>query len=138
VFGASKDDETRKLMVCAKKSYGAPTTGFAFRFKQVNSADVNSIKLIYESTVIQESAEEIFSESKKSAGRPAEAREQAEDFLKRKLTDGPILVAMVKSLAATEGISIKTLYRARDELRVKKFRPKTGLYKGKDCWKLSK
>lgn len=138
VFGASKEDSTRKLMVCAKKSYGAPITGFAFRFKQVSLADVNSIKLIYESTAIQESAQEIFSEMEKSPGRPAKAREQAEDFLKRKLADGSMPIATVKSLAENQGISTKTLYRARDNLKIQKFKPKTGPYKGMDCWKLSK
>ena len=64
LFGATKEDETQKLMLSAKKSYGPPTTGLAFRVEQTDPANINSIKLVYENTSMEESAQEYFSKNK--------------------------------------------------------------------------
>lgn len=135
LFGSDKEDETRKLMVSAKKSYGPPTTGLAFRVKQVDPTDENSIKLIYETTLVQESAQDIFAEQK-GRGRPARERERAEEFLKKILADGAVPRKIVIDTAAIEKIDERTLRRAVSELKLRRVWPKTGKHAEKYCWRL--
>jgi hypothetical protein len=53
-----------------------------------------------------------------NTGRPPEQRSIAKDFLKKKLTGGPMLMDDIVDEARAEGITRPTLYRAKLELRI--------------------
>jgi hypothetical protein len=54
-----------------------------------------------------------------SAIKRAPARQDAKDFLVKALADAPVHASIVLGRASEAGISSSTLYRARDDLKVK-------------------
>lgn len=136
VFAKDKVVNGRKLMVPAKKSYGPPTTGLAFRIVQTSSRDENSIKLEYEPEPLKKNAESLFTDHRE-LGRPSNKREEAEAFLRDTLADGPVPRSKVRELSEMEGITERTLRRTVVDMKIKKVRPKRGDYSGLYCWKLS-
>ncbi|MFC1635843.1 AAA family ATPase [Planctomycetota bacterium] len=135
MFGSREEDEERKLMALAKKSYGPPTTGLAFRIVQVNPSEENSVKLEYELPPLKKSAREIFTENI-PVGRPPIARGKAKAFLREILADGPVLRKRVIDEAKSQGVGIRTLERAIGDLKIKRVIPKRGQYKGKLCYRI--
>lgn len=137
IFGKYKNDAKRRFMSPTKMNYGLEKPTLAFRVVQTKLKDVNSIRLDFEKTPIQKTAEELFGKVKKSKPGPvADKTEQAEEFLKKILLMGPLPIIDIKESAEDTGIKKDSLYRARKSLKIKKIKPKKGEHKNVLCWKL--
>jgi hypothetical protein len=76
-------------------------------------------------------AEQLYSQPKRPAHRPATERDEAEEFISEVLRDGEMKSEKLTQFAVEHGISRNTLDRARKNLNVKSYK------KGK-CWYVSR
>ena len=97
---------------------------------------MNSIKLIYETTEIQETAQELLTIHKSKPGPEPKSKEEAKKFLTETLQKGILPRKMIEKLAEIQNIPMITIYRAKNEMKIKGIIPKTGLHKGKKCWQV--
>ncbi len=117
VFGVVKDkeDELRRLVVPVKNNLGADTGGLAYR---VGVADNGAPRIEWEAEAVHITADEAMT-WRAPDGEHKTATEEAADFLRDLLADGPMKAAAVQREARQAGISEKALRRARERLGIK-------------------
>jgi putative DNA primase/helicase len=120
VCGPDPSDESRYVLVQDKNSFGPkPTTGRAYRIES-RQVEIGA-ETFTTSGVVWLGEVEVSSRGLLAgAGDPEERteRDEAADFLRAALVDCAQPAAEVKKAAAREGITERTLHRARRELHV--------------------
>jgi len=121
VLLAIEEPETdRRLLLSVKNNLGRLAPGIGFRLAQRFVDDGEKIIASYvewDKQPVTVSANEALSAVVDHAKRGADRRE-AKDFLRELLMDGPKPAKVAEEAAIGQGISLITLRRAREELRV--------------------
>ena len=118
-FAVIEDAENpdRRLLLHTKNNLARPPQGLAFSVRQIAVCDgIMAPCAKFEDVPVTMTADAALA-SKSGDGQ--NAREDAKDFLRQMLAEGPIDVAVVNKQAAALGISERTLKRARAEIGVK-------------------
>ena len=123
LYGAINDQENkRKLFVRGKNNVASSeqkTLAYRFGLRMVGldgeGAEVWAPHAMWDPQPVDISPSEAMAGN---IGRPAEARGNAEEFLKKKLNYGPVLMDIIESEAKANGIARATLFRAKLKLRI--------------------
>jgi len=112
------DDSTRRLLLHAKNNLAPAPQGLAFCLRQV---DVGGSGIIASRVAFEDESVDVTADGALAASTLAEggSRDDARDFLRQALADGPVDVKAVNKQAEALGISGRTLKRARADLGVK-------------------
>jgi len=108
------DDESRQLMLCSKMNFARPAPGIAYRL--LDTADGRGV-LAWDPDPVQMTADQALARRAADTGQRTE-RDEAADFLRGVLADGPVPSKEIDSQAREEGISIATLRRAKKQMGV--------------------
>jgi hypothetical protein len=111
-FGTDKNDPDRRIMACVKSNLGPMPPSLAFTIVEQNGIGV----VEWEAEPVDIDADTLLSSAK--IGRPSQKRDRAKDFLECILADGEVPAETVREAAEEQGISEKTLQRAKDALGV--------------------
>ena len=108
--GQDPDDPAKRILVGVKNNLAAEPDALAFRIVEDGS-------LVWEGAVDGADAETILS----SGGTQGERteRNEAKDFLRDILGDGPVPVKEIQTAARSNGISDATLKRAKADLKIR-------------------
>jgi putative DNA primase/helicase len=125
----------RRVLIRAKSNIGPDEGGYVYNLEQIELSEYS----IFASRVlwgeaVDGTAREVLAEAESDGERSP--REDAKGFLRSFLSEGPAAAKEVQAAARGEGISLRTLERAKAELRIRTFR--VGF--GKDSvfqWELS-
>jgi putative DNA primase/helicase len=136
-FVVARDPENpdRRLLVPAKANIAADQMGYAFTINGVMHEGIGQTvaKVGWEPDPIPVTLDKLVQAD--GAHRRHE-RERVKDFLKRELAAGPVASKALFQAAEAEGISQRTLFRAKDELRIPAHRQFTEWYwSAPDDWK---
>jgi putative DNA primase/helicase len=124
VYGAIDDPENgRKLFVKGKnniadRAYSDKTLAYRFASKKVGTDEETGEDIIAPFIVWDDDHVDITADEAMSATKSPAARDEAKKFLADMLADGPVLANDVKDAASGNGISERTLKRAKQELGV--------------------
>ncbi len=114
-------DKTRRLFLPMKNNLGPDATGLAFRIEGATVASpagpLATSCVAWDSEGVPMTADEAMQTD--HTQRSISAVDQAADWLRETLTEGPKPATEIFELAAAEAISKKTLRRAREELGIK-------------------
>ena len=117
-FVAVSEAETdRRLLLPVKSNIGPTAAGIAYRLQQAHtSKNIETIRVNWDDGPVDITA----SEALQAADDPARggSKRAAEQFLEGYLEAGPMLVEKVQAAAKANGISERTLDRAKKTLRV--------------------
>lgn len=120
------DDQNRRLLLHLKNNLAPKTQGLAFRLgAQMVGIDERTDKEIWASHILWEdkpvetTADQAAAVSAPGARQAGSAREEAADFLRQILRDGPIPAPHIWDAARANGIADRTLKRAKDDLGIK-------------------
>ncbi len=130
-------DKTRRLFLPMKNNLGPDSTGLAFRIEGVTVASpagpLGTSRVTWDSEPVTVTADEAMQTETTTEGNSALA--EASDWLCETLAEGPKPASEIFKLADAEGISKRTLKRAKSELGIKP--TKTGMGGGWS-WSLPK
>jgi putative DNA primase/helicase len=115
------NDPTRRLFLPMKNNLGPDATGLAFRIEGATVASaaglLSTSRVAWDSEVVEMTADTAMEGD--TTQRSTSALDDAEDWLSDALSDGPMPAIELSELANSEGISQKTLQRARKKLGIK-------------------
>lgn len=103
-------DDGRRLMVGVKNNHGALAAGLAFQ--------ISDAGLTWESAPIVGTADALLASDSVETRSERQERDQAVQFLRDVLTDGPLASREIFADAKANGIAQRTLWRAKNELRI--------------------
>jgi len=129
VFAVAEDreDPERRLLLPVKLNIAHKPPGLAFRVVEAGTA----VRVDWEPGPVDVDVEDALAGPEPTAERSE--REEAKDFLHEVLADGPVAATEVKKQAKALGIALRTLFRAKGELKVKA--EKSG-FRGPWLWSL--
>jgi hypothetical protein len=130
------DEPGRNLMLSMFNDIGPKAKGIGYKTEEMYVGPNNSIRttrIVWDSEPVTVSADQALAKSNGGGDGRGSARQDAADFLRRKLADGPKRAADLEEEADALGISERTLRRARLELNIEAV--KDG-YQGAWLWKL--
>ena len=119
------DDKDRRLFLSVKNNLGPRPQGLAFRLAQRivatdGDGDIVASYVEWDSQPVTTTADEaLAATSAPGAAERGSARDEATDFLRQLLKDGPVAASAVWEAADANGIAARTLKRAKSELGVK-------------------
>ena len=116
------EDPERRLMVPIKNNLGQDRTGFGFTLALTNEGGT---AVQWESQPTDESADALLDRlSRPGVGNAAASSkfDEAVDWLKEELKNGPVATSVLQLAAEAEGISPKTLKRARSALDIESYK----------------
>jgi putative DNA primase/helicase len=125
----------RRVIVRAKSNIGPDEGGYVYSLEQVELSEypIFASRVLW-GEAVEGTAREVLAESESETERSP--REDAKEFLRSFLSEGPAAAKEVQAAARKEGISPRTLRRAKAELHIRT--PRLGF--GKDSavqWELS-
>ena len=133
LFAIEEPDSDRRLLVPVKNNLGALPAGLGYRCAQrIVSREIVAPYVEWDRKPVTVSADQALAASASAVGE-ANKLADAKDFLADELMAGPRLATEIKQRAEAEGITERTLRRARDALHVKV--AKDG-YQGNWVWRL--
>ena len=105
-------------MLPGKMNMAPGMGGLAFKLQSVKVGEelIDSAELSYESQTVEETADEMLAQTIDSL---SSTKKQAAEWLKDLLSGGPLSAKDIWSEAENEGISERTLKRAKKQLQVK-------------------
>ncbi len=116
---ADREDPQRRLMLQLKNNLAIDGKGFAFRLKTVELANgIDTSKVVWEPDHVTIPTDEAMA-SEEQAERIT-ATNEAEEFLREILKDGPLPVTQIKREAEGNGITDKPLRTASKRLNIEK------------------
>lgn len=140
VFATVKETDDNgggRLLVRSKSNIGPDGGGFRYELRQVelsgHCAGITATRPEWGAAVDGEAREILASVEQDADPEERSALDEAEQFLRDVLASGPVDNRKVRKMAASEGISEKTLRRAKKRLQVES--PKRGMDGGFD-WRL--
>jgi len=129
-----KSTEGQRLFVPMKNNIGPDATGYAYRIEEALMPDnIKTIRIIWASEQVTITADEAL-DTDHDTGERSEL-EAAEEFLRAELSEGAVSAKEIEKDAAGNGLSMRTIYRAKKELGIKS--DKGGMAGGWQ-WKLPK
>ena len=133
VWVVSKDqnDPERRLLLPLKNNLAPDTGGLAYRIEDADSDDRPVV--VWDDDPVSVSADDVLV-NPRGDGRSS-AIEEAKDWLREQLADGPVPAADVKAAADRDGIKSRTLDRAKSALGVMASREGFGT-EGRWVWTL--
>jgi len=109
---ADRDDPARRLFLPVKNNLALDLHGLAFRIAQ----NAGAPRIEWESAPVEISADEALGRGTNDG--QGSALDEAVEWLRDALTDGPLGAKEVKDLAHRDGVSPRTLDRAKSRLKV--------------------
>ena len=131
----NEEGSDRKLVLKVKNNIGLAARGIAYRIlaKEI-SRGIVAPYIVWDDAPVDVTADEaLYQQSQAAKGNSAGALDVAKAFLETQVADGPKLGAEVEAAARKQGISRRTLERARGQLGVNV--SKDG-YQGPWLWRL--
>jgi len=121
-IGKDRDDDARRLMMPIKMNLAADSSGLAFRIRGAGSAAY----VEWEPDPVHGDVEDLLGDQKerKEKSQDHSRMEEAKQFLRIELGDGPLASTELRKRATAAGVSKKTLDRAREVMGVKATRVK--------------
>jgi hypothetical protein len=120
------EDPNRRLFLHLKNNLAARTQGLAFRFgaqmvgtDERTNAEIWSTYVLWEDSPVETTADEAVAASVPGADERGSARDEACDFLRQLLKNGPVSSNHIWAAADANGIAARTLKRAKSELGIK-------------------
>lgn len=114
-----KGDRRRRILAPGKNNLGPPAPAWAFTVcDRGNGPAVEWIE------AVEADANDLLAEGN-PVGRPAAQRANAEDWLRERLADGPVLQTVLAEDASRAGIADRTLRRAKEAIGARSWRPGT-------------
>lgn len=117
---ADKDDRSRRLVLPVKSNIAADRTGLAYRLLPTvvdpEGLKIETAAVEWEPDPIEIDADDALGDGRRGQG--GDALDEAVDWLASLLTDGPRPAGDVKKQAKADGISARTLDRAKKKLGV--------------------
>lgn len=123
------DDPDRRLFLPVKQNLAADAGGLSFKVEAVNGVP----RVSWDPGAVTVDVNSILSDD--GQGEERGAREEAQEWLRETLADGPVAVAELRKTANAAGLAWRTLERAKAVLGVKT--EKCG-FQGSYSWKLPK
>jgi hypothetical protein len=124
-----RDDSTRRLVLPVKNNLGNDHTGLAYR---IATAENGAPVITWEPNPVEISADEALDTISQD---DHSEREEAAEWLRDTLTDGPVLTSEIQKLAKQVGHAWRTVRRAKDRIGAQAV--KQG-FSGKWVWELPK
>jgi hypothetical protein len=113
------DDSSRRLFLPIKNNLGVDDAGLAFRIvTREISDDIRAPAIEWENERVMISADEALAAATANDGEEGAALREAVEFLTDELKDGPVSQRTIKADAVANGISDRTLRRAKSSLGV--------------------
>jgi len=125
-----KDDPDRRLLLPVKNNIGADRSGLAFALH--NAPDVPAPAVAWEAEPIDTTADSALSDD---AGEPSKSDEAAE-FLRATLADGPLPASEVEQQAKQAGIAWRTVQRAKRDAGVRSVQQRDGDHVAGWVWEI--
>jgi len=111
------DDEYKRVFIPLKNNLAKDTGGHVFTIEPINfNNGIETSRIKWSSESITKSADEILGGQYDSGEKSA--LDEAIDFLRDLLAKGPVYQKDVKEAADKAGIAGKTLYRAKEKLKI--------------------
>jgi putative DNA primase/helicase len=132
------DSDTRRLFVPMKNNLARTDGGLAFRLEQrlVGEREIVASAVTWESERVTRTADEILAAAD-SAGEHRSARDEAIEWLKELLAEGPLDAKEIRAQAEGAGLTWATVRRAKDRLGIRPERRSEGCGgEGKWLWAL--
>jgi putative DNA primase/helicase len=115
----------RRLLLPVKNNLVREKTGLAFTLAEVEGWAVPRVE--WESAEIRDRVDEVLARQSKSTGPDATLRQEAMEYLREALANGPRLVKEIEEEAVSvQRIKLRTLERARKALKIKTYRLSAG------------
>jgi putative DNA primase/helicase len=118
-------DKTRRLFLPMKNNLGPDATGLAYRIEGASvespAGPLATARVLWDSESVPMTADEAM--QAESGSGSTSAADEAADWLREALAEGPMAANEISKLAAAEAISKKTLRRAREKLGIKPVKP---------------
>jgi hypothetical protein len=125
VWGVAKDKENpaRRLFMPLKNNLGTDTNGFAYHVEgmRLPESDIETSHVMWESQLVTQTADEVFGQSDQTHDERRSLND-AKDFLRSLLADGPVLKNDITRDADGAGHSWATIRRAQQDLGVVAFK----------------
>jgi hypothetical protein len=113
------EDAKRRLFMPIKNNLGIDDSGLAFRIVEREiTGGILAPALEWENERVTCTADEVLAAANANVGEEGVALREAVEFLRNELKDGPISQKMIKAGATANGISERTLRRAKSTLGV--------------------
>jgi putative DNA primase/helicase len=110
------ENEQRRLFLHAKNNLAAPPRGLAFGLRQSLTTIGHPSFVRWEAEPVSMTADEALAAgSARDGARPCD---EAAEFLKELLSDGPVAAKKVRAEAEDAGLAWRTVRRAKDKLKV--------------------
>ncbi len=110
-------DKERRLFLPTKNNLGPDSMGIGFRIGQFETPfGILAPAVFFDALPVKMSADEVLNNSEDSTSAPA--RDEAEEFLRDTLADGPMPAKTIKTEVRDAGLSWRTVRRAKDTLGV--------------------
>lgn len=120
-------DPERRLLLAVKQNLSAPASGMAFRV----NATSGTARVEWDSGVVNLTANDVLGGTEVQEGQSE--KQEAIEWLRELLADGPVAAKKVRSDAEAAGLSWATVRRAKDALGIK---PQKSTYHGGWEWRL--
>lgn len=132
VVAKDKDDERRRLFLPVKNNVGNDETGLAFMVEAHTLGEIETSRVSWEPEAVTVTAEDAL--SYEDGGERSE-RQEAEEWLRDALSDGPMAAKEVRKQAEAAGLAWATVRRAKDSIGIK---PSKTHFSGGWQWALPK
>ncbi len=106
------DDDERRLLLPGKSNLARPADGLAFRI------DGDPPRLVWEEGTVAATADAVLAAHAGGGSGTSSALDEAKEWLRDTLIDGPVPAVEVKNQAEADGIALRTLQRAKQVLNV--------------------
>jgi predicted ATP-dependent serine protease len=115
--GEDPDHPGRRFLAAVKNNLGPNAPTLAFRLSDAG--------VIWESAPVAGSADTLLAQDEPASRTECHERDAAAQFLRNLLDDGPVASKQVEADAKANGISQRTLWRAKTDLGIKPYRSQT-------------
>jgi hypothetical protein len=120
MVGKDPDDDSRRIFASLKNNLAREASPLAYRLGErlIGKKQVLASHVLWDSEPVEVTAAEILAAADSSGGDRT-AKQEAVEFLRELLAEGPVLQTEVRSQADAVGFSYATVKRAKREARVK-------------------
>ena len=118
IVARDPDDRERRLLLPTKNNLGPEGAGLGFRVGLFSTpSGINAAAIYFDNLPVNRTAGEVLDAA--SGDNWRNARDEAEDFLRDILAEGPKSVKEIEAETKAAGLSLRTVRRAKDRLGIK-------------------
>lgn len=121
---AVEPETERRLLLSVGSNIGKDAAGLGYRIAEAHAGRIKTTRLQWDDAPVTVSASEAL---RAGNGEQSNKQTAAEEFLRDALDDGPRYQTEINTLARQQGISDRTLRRAKDQLHIESFKEGLGL-----------